>query len=448
MESGKVRVSTLGQCTLTSPLPMSTRVGDGIGNFVPEDTWVRYRIVVSPGTPGIKNPVEPGPLFEKAGPREKLFFDPGRTRAAVVTCGGLCPGLNNVLRSLYLEMHHNYGVPEVLGIRYGFRGLNPLNGHEPLRLTPDRVERIDKQGGTILGTSRGVEDPAAMVDFLRSEKVQILFCVGGDGTLRGAHHLHEEIARQGARIAVVGIPKTIDNDVPYCFRSFGYTTALQMARDVLKYAHNEARSVLNGIGLVKLMGRDAGYIAAGATLASQDVNFTLIPEIPFDLEGDGGFLEALEKRLLRRGHALVVVAEGAGQDLFDQDLFDTVREDRDASGNPRYQDIGLFLKQKIGDHLKSRRIPFDLKYIDPSYIIRSVPADGEDSILCDQFARRAVHAAMAGRTDVMIGFANNAFFHVPLARVAAARKRIAPEDEIWISVLATTGQARTFRTGG
>jgi len=246
----------------------------------------------------------------------------------------------------------------------------------------------------------------------------------------------------------VGIPKTIDNDVPYCFRSFGYTTALQMARDVLKYAHNEARSVLNGIGLVKLMGRDAGYIAAGATLASQDVNFTLIPEIPFDLEGDGGFLEALEKRLLRRGHALVVVAEGAGQDLFDQDLFDTVREDRDASGNPRYQDIGLFLKQKIGDHLKSRRIPFDLKYIDPSYIIRSVPADGEDSILCDQFARRAVHAAMAGRTDVMIGFANNAFFHVPLARVAAARKRIAPEDEIWISVLATTGQARTFRTGG
>ena len=199
MESGKVRVSTLGQCTLTSPLPMSTRVGDGIGNFVPEDTWVRYRIVVSPGTPGIKNPVEPGPLFEKAGPREKLFFDPGRTRAAVVTCGGLCPGLNNVLRSLYLEMHHNYGVPEVLGIRYGFRGLNPLNGHEPLRLTPDRVERIDKQGGTILGTSRGVEDPAAMVDFLRSEKVQILFCVGGDGTLRGAHHLHEEIARQGAR---------------------------------------------------------------------------------------------------------------------------------------------------------------------------------------------------------------------------------------------------------
>ena len=442
MESGKVRVSTLGPCTLASPLPMSTRVGDGIGNFVAEDTWVRYRIVVPAGTedPGS---MDPGPLFEKAGPREKLFFDPGRTRAAVVTCGGLCPGLNNVLRSLYLEMHHNYGVPEVLGIRYGFRGLNPINGLAPLRLTPVIVERIDKQGGTILGTSRGVEDPATMVDFLRSEKVDILFCVGGDGTLRGAHHLHEEIARQDERIAVVGIPKTIDNDVPYCFRSFGYTSALQTARDMLKYAHNEARSVLNGIGLVKLMGRDAGYITAGATLASQDVNFTLIPEVPFDLEGEGGFLAALEKRLLRRGHALVVVAEGAGQNLFD-----TVRKDRDASGNPRYNDIGPFLKHKISDHLKSRRIPFDLKYIDPSYLIRSVPADGEDSILCDQFARRAVHAAMAGRTDVMIGFANNAFFHVPLARVAAARKRISPEDEIWISVLATTGQARTFRTGG
>jgi len=431
----KIPATSLGPCTVESPLPMSTRFGDGIGNFVPEDTWVRYDIQLPADS---RSDTEP--LFEKTGPRERLYFDPERTRAAVVTCGGLCPGLNNVIRSIFLELHHNYRIPEVLGLRYGYRGLNPANGHDPIRLTSEFVERIDKQGGTVLGISRGVEDETAMVSFLMRKGIDILFCVGGDGTMRGAHRLHEEATRAGANISIVGIPKTIDNDIQYCFRTFGYTTALQTARDVLKSAHNEATSALNGIGLVKLMGRNAGYIAAGATLASQEVNFTLIPEVPFTLEGENGFLKALEDRLFARSHALIAVAEGAGQNLFEEDC-----KELDASGNIRFNDIGRLLKQKISDHLKSRRIPFDLKYIDPSYLIRSVPADGEDSILCDQFARAAVHAAMAGRTDIMIGHANGAFFHVPIGLVTKGEKRIAPEDEIWISVLAATGQPRVFR---
>jgi len=434
----KVAVKTLGACEHPSPLPYSTHRGDGVGNFVLEDTWIPYEIEHGP------NPAAgDSPWFEKAGPRERLFFDPKDVKAAIVTCGGLCPGLNNVIRSVFLSLHYNYRVPEVLGIRYGYRGLNPSNGHEPLRLTPDLVEGIDEQGGSVLGISRGAEEASIMVDFLEREGINILFCAGGDGTLRGAHRIHEEVTRRGVRIAVIGIPKTIDNDVPYCARTFGFTTAIEMARDVLRLAHNEARSALNGIGLVKVMGRDAGFIAAGATLSSQDVNFTLVPEVPIELEGEHGFLRALEKRIEARHHAVIVVAEGAGQSLFE-----AARREHDASGNPRYHDIGLFLKAEISDYLKARGVPFDLKYIDPSYIIRSVPANSEDCFLTDQFGRRAVHAAMAGRTDVSIGFANASFFHVPLTMITSTKKRIETEDEIWMSVLAATGQPRCFAAPG
>ncbi|MBN2491294.1 MAG: ATP-dependent 6-phosphofructokinase [Planctomycetes bacterium] len=434
---GEVPVESLGPCRFPSPLGLSTRRGDSVGNFVPEGTWVRHDIEVGPEGAG-----EEDLLFEKAGPRAHLFFDPARARVAIVTSGGLCPGLNNVIRSAFLSLHFNYGVPEVLGIRYGYRGLNPAHGHEPLRLEPDHVEGIDSEGGTLLGTSRALEEPAVMVDFLERRAIDILLCAGGDGTLRGAHAISTEVARRGARIAVVGIPKTIDNDVPYCDRSFGFATAMEMARAVLEGAHNEARSTLNGIGLVKVMGRDAGYIAAAATLASGDVNFTLIPEVPLILEGDGGFLRALEQRLAARGHAVIVVAEGVGRMLAAAG-----RGAGDTASGPGPDDVGVFLRERIRAHLKARGIPCDLKYIDPSYIIRSVPANAGDSVLCDQFARRAVHAAMAGRTDTMIGFAHADFMHVPLALVAATKKRIDPEDELWTSVLAATGQPRRFGGG-
>jgi len=256
-------VSRLGDCRFPSP----------IQRVVPET-------IVLPGTAPDGPPVD----FERAGPRPSLFFDPQKVRAALVTCGGLCPGINNVLRSVFLELHYRYGVKDILGIPYGYAGLDPANGLAPVRMTPDFVHGIQNKGGTVLGTSRGGMNVAAALDYLQRERIEMLFCVGGDGTQRGAQALHEEACRQGYPLAVVGIPKTVDNDIEYVWRTFGYSTAVEEAAHIIDSAHAEAKSFQNGIGLVKLMGRDAGFLACGATLASQEVNFALIPEVPFALE--------------------------------------------------------------------------------------------------------------------------------------------------------------------
>jgi 6-phosphofructokinase 1 len=373
--------------------------------------------------------------FEKAGPRERLFFDPSHTTAAFVTCGGLAPGLNNTIRSGFYELLHNYGVTRVLGIRNGYRGLDPAEALEPMVLTPDFVDDINDMGGTVLGTSRGSRQPSAIADYLESHDIDILFCIGGDGTQRGAHAIAREIRTRGDMRSIVGIPKTIDNDVPYVYMSFGYATALDEAARVLRSAHVEAKCNPGGIGLVKLMGRDAGFIAAGAAIVSQEANFVLVPEVPFPLEGRGGFLDALERRMLARGHAVVVVAEGAGQHLFEAG--DAVKDD---SGNVRYRDIGILLLDRIRQHFQQREIEVNVKYFDPSYAIRSVPPSAADRFLTDRLARNAVHAAMAGKTDVMIGSWNQATILVPIETAVAEVKRMSPDGDIWGSVLATTGQ--------
>jgi 6-phosphofructokinase 1 len=382
-------------------------------------------------------------FFEKAGPRRRIFFDPARTRAAIVTCGGLCPGINSVIRSLFLELHFNYGVPEVLGLRNGYRGLNPAAGSPPVVLSRSFIAEIHEEGGTMLGTSRGPQDVGVMVDFLEHQRIDMLFCVGGDGTHRGAHAIFEEITRRELPIAVVGIPKTIDNDIDYCDWTFGYITAVDMARGVIHLAHTESKSTPRGIGLVKLMGRYSGYIACLATRASQEANFVLIPESPFSLCGEGGFLAALDRRMESRDHAVVVVAEGAGQHLFAEGDATTL----DASGNVRLHDIGQRLRQEILDYFSDRGRPVELKYIDPSYIIRSVPASTADQLLCDDLARRAVHAAMSGRTDIMISSINRSFIHVPIPMVCFGRRQVDLESELWSSVLAATGQAPQFVGG-
>jgi len=377
--------------------------------------------------------------FERAGPRPKLFFNPQQTRASIVTCGGLCPGLNNVIRSVFLELHHFYGVKEVLGFRDGYQGLDPGRGLEPLVLSSDLVDDIHREGGTILGTSRGPVDVQVAVDNLARRGVDILFTIGGDGTQRGGQDLLDEATRRGHPLAIVGIPKTIDNDVPYVARSFGYLTAVEESARILACAHTECHSVHNGISLVKLMGREAGFIAAGATVASQDVNFTLIPEIPFKLEGENGFLPALKRRILNRAHALIVVAEGAGQDLLG-----SAAHGRDASGNLKLRNIGAFLREQIESYFKAEQIPITFRYFDPSYVIRSVPADAEDSILCDHFARNAVHAAMAGKTGLVIGLLHDHFVHVPITLITGEKKRLSPHDSMWHAVLAATGQPARF----
>jgi 6-phosphofructokinase 1 len=417
-------VPTLGSRNFESPLEAKGRM------FADESVRVRVKRHVAEETSG-----EDELSFEEAGPRRKLFFDPANTTAAFVTCGGLSPGLNNVIRSGFLELTHNYGVSRVLGIRNGYVGMNPDSGLEPTFMTQRFVQNIHHLGGTVLGSSRGGQEPAIIVDFLEARQIDILFCVGGDGTQRGAHAIQQEVDRRGLRKSVIGIPKTIDNDVPFVEISFGYVTALEVASDVLRGAHVEAVGALNGVGLVKLMGRDAGFIAAGAAIASQEANFVLVPEIPFPLEGEGGFLQTLERRMLTRGHALVVVAEGAGQHLLTgHDV------DRDASGNVRHEDIGVFLRDRIKQHFADRKLELNLKYIDPSYAIRSVPANAWDCILTDRMARAAVHAAMAGKTDAMIGYWNQEIVHVPIATAVADKKQMPLESDLWNAVLATTGQ--------
>lgn len=418
-----MNITSLGQPRFDSPLK----------RFANERARVPAQILRDPAAAP-----EPELLFELAGPRPKLFFDPRQTRAGIVTCGGLCPGLNNVIRSIFLELYHFYGVTEVLGFRGGYQGLAP-EGAEPLALSCEFVEDIHREGGTVLGTSRGPVDCARAVENLVRRKINLLFTIGGDGTQRGGHDLFREAQRRGHPLAVVGIPKTVDNDVPFVTRTFGYQTAVEEASRVLQCAHTECHSVYNGISLVKLMGRAAGFIAAGATIASQEANFTLIPEVPFALEGPNGFLAALKRRLLKRAHALIVVAEGAGQDLMGP-----AGQERDASGNAKLKDIGLFLRRQIEAYFKAEGIPFTLRYFEPSYIIRSVPADAEDAILCDRFARNAVHAAMAGKTGLVIGLLHDQFIHVPIELLARRSKRLDPNGSTWHAVLAATGQPARF----
>jgi 6-phosphofructokinase 1 len=429
-----VRCATLGEPQIRSPLRRSRVPGDGCP-FKSDDQWVPHDAVLTLGPEG---PAEQY-LFEHAGPRDRIFFDPQKTTAAVVTCGGLCPGLNDVIRSLFFELHFNYGIQRVWGIRNGFLGLNPERGPKPIELTTDFVADIHWQGGTALGTSRGPQEVSMMVDTLQSLGVNLFFCVGGDGTQRGAHAIGEEIARRRLPMSVIGIPKTIDNDIPYCDRTFGLVTAVEKARDVVVQAHTEAKAAVRGIGLVKLMGREAGFIACGATIASQEVNFTLIPEVPFELHGERGLLAALRRRMADRHHAVIAVAEGAGQSFF-ADL----PVSYDASGNKKHHDIGPYLKQEIRRYFQEMNEGVDIKYIDPSYIIRSAPANSEDRLLCNQLARNAAHAAMAGKTDLLVCAKNGTYMHVPIMMAVAEKQKVDPRGELWASVLASTGQSLYF----
>ncbi len=421
-------IDTLGECTIDSPL--------GPRKFTPDNHRVLFDIVYEQpesGTP--EGPPTIG--FEKSGSREKIYFDPAKSKAAIITCGGLCPGLNNVVRQLYYTLSDAYGVPEVYGIRHGYKGLVSTDPHlQPMLLKADDIELIHHQGGTLLGTSRGPQDPVAMVDRLCDMGVNLFFPIGGDGTQRGAHAIAEEAKRRGVDLSVVGIPKTIDNDIQFCFQTFGFMSAVAEAERVIDRAHIEAKSVERGIGLVKLMGREAGFIAAAATIASGEVNFTLVPEIPLQLEGPDGFLEKLRLRMEKRGHAIIVIAEGAGQSLLEGDH----KGNTDASGNKKLGDIGPYMKERIIDHFKEIGQPIGMKYFDPSYYIRSVHAGAFDSLLTERFARHAVHAAMAGKTNMIVGNWNGRIVHVPLSAIAGRHRRLSTDSELWSAVLATTQQ--------
>ncbi|MFH1716758.1 MAG: ATP-dependent 6-phosphofructokinase [Planctomycetota bacterium] len=422
-------IETLGQPTMDSPLIRSGR------HFVENDE----KILVYSHSEDIRAFQDLGKepaMFERAGPRRKIFYDPAKLKCGIVTCGGLCPGLNDVIRIVTLSLFWQYGVTDIYGFRYGYLGLTSKAPQPPLMLTPEMVKDIHLRGGDILSSSRGPQDVDDMVDTLKRLGIGVLFVIGGDGTLRGARGLAEAIGKRGLAISVIGIPKTIDNDISGIEQSFGFSTAVEAARSAICGAHEEARGAWNGVGLVKLMGRDSGFIAAHATLANSDVNFCFIPEVPLVLEGENGFLRYLEKRLDERHHALVVVAEGAGRQLTEKDAV----QKRDASGNLLHEDIGLILKERIVRYFHEKQKPISLKYIDPSYMIRSLPADSNDSAFCVMLGQHAVHAGLSGRTNMVVGYWNQHFVHVPTELTVLRRKMVDPDGSLWQTVLETTGQ--------
>ncbi len=415
-------IARLGDCRIPSPLRGA--------RFTQDDESVLYAATLKDLRDQHASSGRPAAM-EAAGPRERLFFDPSTLACGIVTCGGLCPGLNDVIRAIVLSLSHHYGVRRIHGFRFGYEGLVRRHGHAPVTLTPESVDRIHAVGGTMLGSSRGPQDPGEMVATLRELGVGILFAIGGDGTLRGAQKIGEEAARQGYALSVIGVPKTIDNDVSFVQKTFGFETAVSEARRATSAAGIEAQGARNGIGLVKLMGRDSGFIAAYTALVDGHVNFCLVPEVPFTVDG---FLAALERHLSQRGYAVIVAAEGAGQDLLAQ------TGERDKSGNAVFGDIGVFLRGAIGDHFRKIGVPVGLKYIDPSYAIRSVPATAHDSAFCLLLGHSAVHAGMTGRTNMVVGFWNHQFTHVPISLATSERKKIDPGSFLWNSVLACTGQ--------
>lgn len=418
-----IEVSKLGECKIKSPLYDSKKVlfhddSEGIllhREFIPLEQCFQKEKTI--------------PIFERAGMRRMIYHDPKWSKAAILTAGGLCPGLNNVIKGLTMTLRQIYGVQMVYGIPYGYAGLNSDLGHHPIILTEELVDRIHESGGTILASSRGPQDPEKMLETLVRMDINMLFCIGGDGTLRSAHAIAQAAQKRGLNISIIGIPKTIDNDICYVDRTFGFETAVYATTDVISAAHNEATGTMNGIGLIRVMGRDSGFIAAYATLANTHMNFCLVPEIPFTLtEGPNALLPALLDRIKRRKHAVIMVAEGAGQNLIPGE------RKIDKSGNKLHKNIGLFLQEQILQYFQEQKVETSVKYFDPSYMIRAGAAHGNDAVFCLMLAQNAVHAAMAGRTDILIGHWSEAFTHVPITMAVAERKKIDPAGSLWQAV--------------
>ncbi|VAH63582.1 unnamed protein product [Triticum turgidum subsp. durum] len=395
--------------------------------FVNADDTVPEKVVVQKNSPR-------GVHFRRAGPRQRVYFEPEDVKACIVTCGGLCPGLNTVIRELVCGLSHMYNVNDVFGIQNGYKGFYSSNY---LPMTPKSVNDIHKRGGTVLGSSRGGHDTHKIVDNIQDRGINQVYIIGGDGTQKGAYEIFKEIRRRGLKVAVAGIPKTIDNDIAVIDKSFGFDTAVEEAQRAIDAAHVEASSAENGIGLVKLMGRYSGFIAMYATLASRDVDCCLIPESPFFLEGEGGLFEYIERRLKENNHMVIVVAEGAGQDLIAKSI--PVADQLDASGNKLLLDVGLWLTHKIKDHCKSKKMEMTIKYIDPTYMIRAIPSNASDNVYCTLLAHSAIHGAMAGYSFT-VGMVNGRHAYIPFHRVTSTRNKVKITDRMWARLLSSTNQ--------
>ncbi|KAG7535086.1 Phosphofructokinase domain [Arabidopsis thaliana x Arabidopsis arenosa] len=403
--------------------------------FVSSEDVVAQNIVVQKGS-------KRGVHFRRAGPRERVYFRSDEVKACIVTCGGLCPGINTVIREIVCGLNNMYGVNNILGIQGGYGGFYSKN---TMTLTPKVVNDIHKRGGTFLQTSRGGHDTVKIVDNIQDRGINQVYIIGGDGTQKGAEKIYQEVERRGLQVAVSGIPKTIDNDIAVIDKSFGFDTAVEEAQRAINAAHVEVESVENGVGIVKLMGRYSGFIAMIATLANRDVDCCLIPESPFFLEGKGGLFEFIEQRLKENRHMVIVIAEGAGQDYVSQSMH--VSGTKDASGNRLLLDVGLWLTQQIKDHFTNvRKMMINMKYIDPTYMIRAIPSNASDNVYCTLLAQSAVHGAMAGYSGFTVGPVNSRHAYIPISRVTEMTNTVKLTDRMWARLLASTNQP-SFLTG-
>lgn len=416
--------------TYPSPLNYNSANSTLRQYFVDPEDIVAKNVVVKLSSPG------DGIHFRRAGPREQVYFKPEEVRACIVTCGGLCPGLNTVIREVVCGLWNQYGVRDIIGMEGGYRGFYARN---TIPLNPKVVNDIHKRGGTIIGTSRGGHQTSKIVSSIEDRGINQVYIVGGEGTQKGAALIYEEVRRRGLKVVVAGIPKTIDNDIDVIDRSFGFDTAVEEAQRAINAAHVEAESVHNGIGLVKLMGRYSGYIAMHATLASRDVDCCLIPEVPFFLEGQGGLYKFVEKRLHENGHAVIVIAEGAGQELMAESM--EVSDTHDASGNRLLLDVGMWLAKKLKEFFqKAKKESVTLKYIDPTYMVRAIPSNAADNVYCTLLAQSATHGAMAGYTGFTVGPVNGRHAYIPISRITEKQKRVSIMDRMWARLLSSTNQ--------
>jgi len=403
--------------------------------FLPAESFVSKNSYV------ISNPMF-GPTYStsdlkrylRAGPRKQLYFDPAEVKACIVTCGGLCPGLNVVIREVYNCLSANYGIKEVYGITYGYKGFYTYDWRQ---LTAEDVQPIHHQGGTMLGSSRGGFNLEKILDAITERGINQIYCIGGDGTHKGMYELFKEISKRKLKISICGVPKTIDNDIPIIDKSFGFETAVMEATRAIESANVEANSAEYGVGLVKLMGRSAGFIAMYASLANRDVNICLVPEFKFELGGPRGLLRYIVRRLKAKKHCVIVVAEGASSAILDYDL---CAVGTDASGNPKLPDVGSFLRDKIVDFCGKQGIDVTLKYIDPTYMIRTVPANAFDQQICSQLAQNGVHGVMSGWTGFTVGNLHDRGCYIPIVDIINKKRQIELHNRPWQRLMASTGQ--------
>ena len=418
-----------GGCRYTNP--------DGTCSVQEEDSTLSAHVRLLPELPAS--------WAVRAGPRDTIYFDPSAITAGIVTVGGLCPGVNHILQALVVALTA-YGVRDIRGIRYGLRGFFETD-YPPVPLSVESVDQIHLNGGTVLGTSRGGSNVPRIVDAIQLMKLDQVYLVGGNGGNAAADAIHRECKARGYPCAVVGLPKSIDNDILLIDSCFGFSTATNEAQRAIMAASVEARSAHNGIGLVKLMGRSSGFLAAQASVGAGVVDVCLLPEVTFDLQQ---VLSYVFDVLKRRGHAVIVVAEGAAQDTMRAELQASgleVPDERDPSGNPLLLDVGKWLRDKLKAAAHERQTQIDLKYLSPAYMIRSVVADSGDAVYCRMLGHSAVHGAMAGFSGITAGVCSKHYVLLPSHEVVRTTRRLDPRGRLYRMMRAALGQPDFFNGG-